>query len=112
MKHPKPHHQVVALDAFVGNLTEISAILARLQSAVEDHLGIAPENVSWGHVGDTAQITSQLREIRDRLYYEGEYAEAPAAKEGSRSRRFVPPLAGKRTVYAACFLGCSKRNSA
>jgi len=81
MKNPKPHHQDAALDTFVGNLTEITAILARLQSAVDDHLGIAPENVNWGHVGDTAQIASQLREIRDRLYHEGEYAEAPAAKE-------------------------------
>ena len=80
MKHPKPHHQDAALDAFVGNLTEISAILARLQSAVDDHLGIAPENVNWGHVGDTAQIASQLREIRDRLFNEGEYAE-PTAEE-------------------------------
>ena len=80
MKHTKPHHQDAALDTFVGNLTEISAILARLQSAVDDHLGIAPESVNWGHVGDTAQIASQLREIRDRLFHEGEYADA-AAKE-------------------------------
>ena len=80
MRHPKPHHQDAALATFVGNLTEISAILARLQSAVDDHLGIAPENVNWGHVGDTAQIASQLREIRDRLFNEGEYAE-PTAEE-------------------------------
>ena len=78
MKHPKPHHQDAALDAFVGNLTEISAILARLQSAVDDHMGIAPENVNWGHVGDTAQIASQLRAISDRLFHEGEYADAAA----------------------------------
>ena len=80
MKLPKPHHQDAALDTFIGNLAEITAILARLQSAVEDHLGIAPENVNWGHVGDTAQIASQLREIRDRLFNEGEYAE-PTAEE-------------------------------
>ena len=81
MTHPKSHHPDAVLDTFVGNLTEISAILARLQSAVDDHLGIAPESVNWGHVGDTAQIASQLREIRDRLFHEGEYAEATAAKE-------------------------------
>ena len=81
MKHLKPHHQDVALDIFVGNLTEISAILARLQSAVDDHLEIAPEGVNWGHVGDTAQIASQLQEICDRLFHEGEYAEPAVAKE-------------------------------
>lgn len=74
MAYPKPKHPEAALDAFVGNITEIGAILARLQSAVDDHLGIVPENVSWGHVGDTAQIASQLREISDRLFHEGEYA--------------------------------------
>ena len=81
MKHPKPHHQDAALDTFVGNLTEISAILACLQSAIDDHLGIAPESVNWGHVGDTAQIASQLREIRDRLFHEGEYVAIATAKE-------------------------------
>ena len=81
MKNPKPHHQDAGLDTFVGNLTEISAILARLQSAIDDHLGIAPESVNWGHVGDTAQIASQLREIRDRLFHEGEYAKPAAVKE-------------------------------
>ena len=80
MTHPKPHKLDAALDTFVGNLTEISAILARLQSAVDDHLGIAPENVNWGHVGDTAQIASQLREIRDCLFNEAECA-VPAAEE-------------------------------
>ena len=80
MTHPKPHHQDAALDTFVGNLSEITAILARLQSTVDDHLGIAPEIVNWGHVGDTAQIASQLREIRDRLFNEGEYAEAAAGE--------------------------------
>ena len=78
MTHSKSHQQAAAMDTFVGNLTEISAILARLQSAVDDHLGIAPEIVNWGHVGDTAQIVSQLREIRDRLFHEGEYADAGA----------------------------------
>jgi len=78
MTHPKSHHPDAVLDTFVGNLTEISAILARLQSAVDDHMGIAPESVNWGHVGDTAQIASQLREIRDRLFHEGEYADAAA----------------------------------
>jgi len=80
MTHPKSHHPDAVLDTFVGNLTEISAILARLQSAVDDHMGIAPERVNWGHVGDTAQIASQLREIRDRLFHEGEHT-VPAAEE-------------------------------
>ena len=42
MKHPKPHHPDAALDTFVGNLTEITAILAHLQSAVDDHPGDCP----------------------------------------------------------------------
>lgn len=79
--HPKPKHPEAALDAFVGNITEIGAILSRLQSTVDDHLGIAPENVNWGHVGDTVQIASQLREIRDRLFHEGEYAAPTTARE-------------------------------
>lgn len=63
-----------ALNAFADNMAEITVLLARLQSAADDHLGVAPEDVRWGHVADTGLIASQLREISDRVFNEGEYA--------------------------------------
>jgi len=43
-------------------------ILAELDSDTE------PENVNWGHVGDMNETRSDLRQINDRLFGEGEHA--------------------------------------
>jgi len=64
-----------ALAAFIGKKAEIDEMLARLQSLSDDHFGFDPEAVNWGSVGSLEHVASDLREITDFLFGEGEYAE-------------------------------------
>ncbi len=52
-----------ALDSFTGTVGEISALLNKLQEAVADnHMGVAPEAVTWGHVGTALHILDLLED--------------------------------------------------
>ena len=64
-----------ALAVFIGKKAEIDEMLARLQSLSDDHFGFDPEAVNWGAVGSIDHVASDLREITDFLFGEGEYAE-------------------------------------
>ena len=68
-------NQEAALAAFIGKKAEIDAMLARLQALSDDHFGFDPEAVNWGAVGSIDHVASDLREITDFLFGEGEYAE-------------------------------------
>jgi hypothetical protein len=63
-----------ALAAFVQSKAEIDAMLSRLQSFSGDHFGIAPDEVSWGHVGNLGHYAELLRRITDMAFNEGEHA--------------------------------------
>ena len=64
-----------ALAAFMARKAEIDTMLARLQGLSGEHFEANPEEIHWGHVGDLADISKNLREICDRAFQEGEYAE-------------------------------------
>ena len=64
-----------ALAAFIGKKAEIDEMLARLQALSGDHFGFDPEAVNWGAVRSIDHVASDLREITDFLFGEGEYAE-------------------------------------
>ena len=63
-----------ALAAFVQKKTEIDAMLTRLQALSDDHFGLAPDEVTWGHVTLLADHAELLRRITERAFKEGEYA--------------------------------------
>ena len=68
-----------ALQAYMENQTAVLALVERIHEAIENHdTDPAPEQIHWGHVGDIAEIRSELQAISDRLFAEGEYA--PEAK--------------------------------
>ncbi len=79
-----PRHQIraekarrnreAALAAFIGKKTEIDEMLDRLQTLSADHFGFDPEAVNWGSVGSISHVASDLREITDFLFGEGEFA--------------------------------------
>ena len=81
----KPRHQLsaekarnnheAALAAFIGKKAEIDEMLARLQALSDDHFGFDPEAVNWGAVGSLDHVASDLKDITDFLFGEGEYAE-------------------------------------
>ena len=64
-----------ALAAFMTRKAEIDTMLARLQALSDEHFEANPDDIHWGHVGDLADISKNLREICDRAFQEGEYAE-------------------------------------
>jgi len=63
------------LAAFIARKAEIDDMLARLQGLSEEHFNANPDDIHWGHISDLADMTKNLREITDRAFGEGEYAE-------------------------------------
>jgi hypothetical protein len=64
-----------AIDAFVAAKCEIDAMLDRLTTLSGNHFDIHPDEISWGHVGTLTHYASQLRQITDTAFKEGEHAE-------------------------------------
>jgi hypothetical protein len=64
-----------ALDAFIAAKAEIDAMLARIAALSDEHFNASPDEIHWGHVGDLRRTASQLRQITDAWFKEGEHAE-------------------------------------
>ena len=39
-----------ALDAYMARKAEIDTMLARLTALSDDHFGVGPDEINWGHV--------------------------------------------------------------
>ena len=63
-----------ALDAFLTAKFEIDAMLERLKALSDAHFETDPDEIHWGHVGTLNHYASQLREITDAAFKEGEHA--------------------------------------
>ncbi len=70
----KTRNNEKALATFMTRKAEIDDMLIRLQLLSDDHFNTNPEDISWGDVGDLADMATKLREISDRAFHEGEYA--------------------------------------
>jgi hypothetical protein len=64
-----------ALVAFVSKKAEVDSMLTRLQALSDDHFGVAPDEVTWGDVGNLGHYTGLLKRITDMAFSEGEHAE-------------------------------------
>jgi len=64
-----------ALAAFMAQKVEIDSMLARLQTLSDEHFNANSDEIHWGRAGDLADMAKNLREICDRAFQEGEYAE-------------------------------------
>ena len=49
-------------------------MLQRLAAFSDDHFGVAPDEVNWGHVGNLGYVTERLREASNFLVTDGECA--------------------------------------
>jgi hypothetical protein len=63
-----------ALAAFVQRKAEIDTMLTRLQALSDDHFGVAPDEVTWGHVGSLGHHAELLERVTDSAFHEGEHA--------------------------------------
>ena len=63
-----------ALAAFVARKAEIDAMLTRIQALSDDHFGVAPDEVTWGDVGNLGHYAELLKRITDMAFNEGEHA--------------------------------------
>jgi hypothetical protein len=73
--HPrKTRSNEDALAAFVQKKAEIDAMLTRLQALSDEHFGVAPDEIDWGHVGTLGYYAELLRRITDMAFHEGEHA--------------------------------------
>ena len=72
-RHRSPDN-AQALAAYVARKAEIDAMLQRLVSFSDDHFGVAPDDVTWGHVGDLGFVAERLRQACDFIFLEGECA--------------------------------------
>lgn len=52
-----------AVDAFLKNTSRNIELLQALLAHVEDHMGVAPEEVHWGHVGSAGKAREDLEEL-------------------------------------------------
>ena len=69
----KPRSNDDALAAFVQKKAEIDAMLTRLQALSDEHFGVAPDEVTWSHVGSLGHHAELLKRITDMAFNEGEH---------------------------------------
>ncbi|MDR0531078.1 MAG: hypothetical protein LBG83_03310 [Oscillospiraceae bacterium] len=56
-----------ALHTFIGETNTAHDRLTALLAHIDDHSGIAPEDVTWGHVGSSTHVNELLGEIMEFL---------------------------------------------
>lgn len=52
-----------AVNAFVGNVSKAVALLEALKAHFDDHMGVGPDEVHWGHVGTAGKACEDLEEL-------------------------------------------------
>ncbi len=52
-----------AIDKYMENVQEIGTMLLDLMNRNDNHYDTDPDDVNWGHVGNTEHIKNQLAEI-------------------------------------------------
>lgn len=67
-------NQPQALEAFIAKKIEIDEMLARLQALSDEHFNAQPDEINWGHVGTLEHYASQLKELTNSAFGEGEYS--------------------------------------
>jgi len=63
-----------ALDAFIARKAEIDTMLERLTALSDEHFGVSPDDINWGHAGTLAHYAELLRQITNAAFKEGEHA--------------------------------------
>lgn len=51
------------LDAFVGHVARATSLLEALTAHFEEHMGVHPDEVHWGHVGSAGKAVEDLEAL-------------------------------------------------
>ncbi|WP_028452955.1 hypothetical protein [Chitinilyticum aquatile] len=62
------------IEVFVAQVGEFETLLNRLQTMLDDHFSVDPDDVKWGDVGDMGHRIEVLKQITDAYFKEGEFA--------------------------------------
>ncbi len=52
-----------AIAAFAHNVASALELMTLIRRHLDDHMGVGPDEVNWGHVGDAGHTVEQLKEI-------------------------------------------------
>ena len=70
----QPNNEAAAA-AFMQRKAAIDTMLARLIAHSDDHFGIHPDEINYGHVGNLGHVEEKLREACDFIFGEGDCAD-------------------------------------
>lgn len=56
-----------AQQAYIAHIANIQQQITQLQTLVDDHFNVDPDDVHWGHVGDLQRIETALGEILESV---------------------------------------------
>ena len=59
-----------ALNEFVAAKAEIDAMLDCIKESSDNHFGVGPDDVNWGHVGTLNHYRDKLREITSNAAFD------------------------------------------
>jgi hypothetical protein len=54
-----------ALAAYLAAQAAAAELLLDITEALDEHHGVAPEQINWGHVGDVNAVVEQLTAIKN-----------------------------------------------
>ena len=56
-------NQEQALADFMNKIQESRELLRKIGERLDDHLGVAPKEITWANAGDAGRILADLRDI-------------------------------------------------
>ena len=54
-----------AEQVFIARIAEARELVERISKHLEDHLGVDPESLHWGHAGDAGRVVELLRQTAE-----------------------------------------------
>ena len=62
-KRPARKEKNDPVGAFISRIQRCNEMAKAIAAHLEDHMGVDPDSVNWGHVGDAGHIEQALRDI-------------------------------------------------
>jgi hypothetical protein len=55
----------IALDEYMAAQAAAAELLEDITEALDEHHGVGPDEINWGHVGDVNAVVEQLTAIKN-----------------------------------------------